>query len=215
MNTLKVLPFTVMTIQDITLGQFQEIYKINKSDLPTEEKLTELVAAISGKTTNEVEELSIPEFNKLSKQVQEVLSSPLPQSKPERTICGYGITYEPAKLTRGQYVTVNHFVSKDVVENCHYIMASLTYNTKTGKHEADKHSEIAEKLQDAKLVDIYPTCVFFCQLFADSMKSLENYLLRQLIQKGMNPMAATEAMTGLMNDLAGSIMPNRSQILRA
>ncbi len=203
-----------MTIHDITLGQFQEIYKINKSDLPDEEKLTELVSAISGKTANEVDNLTIPEFNTLAKQVTTILSTPLPESKPQRTICGYGITYEPAKLTRGQYITVNHFVSKDTVENAHYILASITYDLKTNKHEAEKHSEIAEKLQDAKLAEVLPACVFFCKLFTASMKGLENYLIRKLVSKGMKPKIAVEIMKDSMKGLDGFITQSRSQTLK-
>ena len=47
----------------MTLGQFQEIYKISRSDIDEEDKMTEMVAAMTGRTPNEVDSLSIPEFN--------------------------------------------------------------------------------------------------------------------------------------------------------
>ena len=200
-----------MTLSEITVGQFQELWKINKSDLDPEEKLTEMVAAISGKTTNEVDQLTVPEFNKLAKEVKEILSQPLPDSKPPKTLCGYGITYEPARLNRGQYVTVLHFVKGDVVENCHLILASLTYDPKTGKHDSERHKEIAEQMQEAKLVDVYPATVFFCELFKVSMKSLQSYLVKELMTKGAKPGMAVEAVSSLMTGLDGFLMPSRSQ----
>lgn len=204
----------MITLDTITVGQFQEIYKISKSDIDSEEKLTEMVSVLSGKPVSEVEEMPLTEFNNLAKQIQEVLRQPLPTKKPQQKINGYGITYEPAKLNRGQYVTVSHFMSKDVVENCHLILASLTYNPKTGKHESDKHAEIAEKMQDAKLADVYPATVFFCQLFADSMMALEDYLTRQLVKPGMNPMKVNQQIQLLMKDLGGFITQSRLPTLK-
>jgi len=200
-----------MTIETITLGQFQELHRISKSDMEIEDKETEMVAVITGKTVNEVELMTVPEFQTISREINQILQAPIPEAKASRTICGIGITYEPARLNRGQYVTVNHFTSKDVIENAHNILAAISYDTKTGKHEADKHADIAERLQDAKLVDVLPTCLFFCQLFESSMKGLQNFLIQKLIAKGVKPMTAYQTITTSIQGLGGFITQNRSQ----
>jgi len=176
--------------------------------------MTEMVSVLSGKTVSEVEAMTIPDFNKLAKEISEELKKPLPEGKPLKHIKGHAINYEPAKLSRGQYITVQHFIKGDIIDNAHLILASLTYNEKTKKHEADKHSKIAEELQGAELTDVLPSCVFFCNLFAASIRSLENYLLKDLLSKGMRPEIALQQMTTLMNGLDGYTMLSRSQTLK-
>ena len=198
----------------LTLGQFQEIWRIHKSDIQDEEKLTEMVAVLSGKSPNEVDQLTIPEFNKLAAQVKEILSQEFKTDKPQRELCGYGVCYEPAKLSRGQYVTLMHFMKGDVVENAHLILASITYNLKTKKHESDKHQEIAEALQDAQVSEVLPVCFFFSKLFVDSMSSLKSYLVAEMMKKGMSPRIALDYLTTLMDGLDGFITPKEWQSLR-
>lgn len=191
------------------LVQLQKIYRINKSELPEEDKMTEMVACLSGKSTEEVEELLLPDFNKLASQVRDALANEIPVQKPKKVICGHGITYEPSKLNRGQYITVNHFMGKDVIENAHLILASISYNPKTGKHEDEKHEEIAKDFLEADMTDVLAACVFFCQLFESFIKSLRSYLVKESTWK--MSLKQREAMTVLMKDLAGFTMLSRSQ----
>lgn len=199
----------------MTLGQFQEIYKIHKSDIDREDKMTESVAILSGKTVREVEAMPVPEFNKLAKEVRDSLTKPVNIGKPEREILDYGICYEPAKLTRGQYVTLQHFLQGDWYENAHLILASITYNPKTGEHEADKHQEIAERLAGVEVEYILPSCVFFCQLYENSMTGLGSYLVKELRKAVRDPKDLATALSALTNALDGFTMLNRSQISRA
>ena len=194
----------------LTLGRFQEIYKISKSDLEDEEKMTEIVACMSGMTVAEAEALPYIDFNTKAREAKEILSANIPETKPKKQLAGWGITYEPANLTRGQYVTVQHFMSGDPIENAHLILASISYDLKTKKHQEDKHLEIAEKFQELDMADILPSCVFFCQLFAASMKGLQNFLARELKKKGKNP----KAVASLINALGGIITQNRLQTSR-
>lgn len=202
-----------MTLQDISVGMFQELWKINKSEIDVEEKMTEMVAVLSNKTTNEVDSMTIPEFNVLAKQVQDILSEPLPNNKPPKKLCGYSICYEPGKLTRGQYITVLHFMKGDIIENCHFILASLALDD-DGKHPSDQHNSIAEAMQAAKLVDIYPACLFFCDLFKVSMESLQSFLVKELMEKGAKPATAIQAISDLMSGLDGFTMLSKSQTLK-
>lgn len=199
---------------NLTLGQFQEIFAIQKSEMNEEDKMTEMVAAVTGKSVHDVEEMPIMEFNKLSKQVVKHLSEPLPEGKPKRILAGVGITYEPTKLNRGQYITVNHFMGKNIIENAHNILAALSYNPKSGKHEPDKFKEIAESFQDVAIADVLPSCLFFCNLYGTFMKTLESYLAAQMMMKGVPMKEAKEAMKILTTVSDGFIMQSRSQTLK-
>lgn len=201
-------------MEDLTLGQFQEILYLQKSDISEDEKMTEMVAILLRKSVKEVDEMPVLVFNQQAKIINEYLRMSLPDDSPKRIINGVGITYEPAKLNRGQYVTVNHFISKDIIDNAHNILAALSYNPKTGNHEPDKFSETAALLQDAPMRDVVSTCLFFCNLYAASMKALKNFLAAELIMKKVPKKKAIEAVEGLMTALDGYTTQSRSQTLR-
>jgi hypothetical protein len=190
-------------MKELTLGQFQEITALQKSNQSEEDKMTEMVAILTWKSPREVEDMNIVDFNKSAQEVIAYLSTPLPEEKPSRIINGVGITYEPAKLNRGQYITVNHFIKQDVIANAHNILAALSYNVKTGQHEPDRFSEIAESLQSAPMRTAVATCLFFCNLYAASMKTLKNFLEEEMTKKGMSRAKIQEEMNHLMTVLDG------------
>lgn len=190
----------------ITLGQFQEIHKLQKADMDMEEKTTEMVAVVAGKTANDIEEMSLIEFNKLANKVVELLQKPIPQGKPQPLIAGYPITYEPAKLTRGQYVTLAHFMKMDVVENAHNIMASLV-------HDGD-HQEIADKMQKEPMENILPACVFFCELYKTSILGLRSFLVKEMLKKKIPMRKCQEMLKDLTTGLDGFTMQKEWQTSR-
>jgi hypothetical protein len=192
------MPIRTFYSMVITLGQFQEIHKLQKAEMDLEEKTTEMVAVLAGKTIKEIEDMPVPEFNKLSTKVIEVISKPIPIGKPQPTIAGYRITYEPAKLTRGQYVTLMHFMKMDVVENAHNIMAALV--------NEENHSEIADKMQAEPMETIYPACVFFCELYKTSILGLRKYLVKEMLKKKIPMKKCQEMLADLTNGLDGFTM---------
>lgn len=190
-------------MKELTLGQFQEITGLQKSNQSEEDKMTEMVAILTWKSPREVDEMNIVDFNRAAQEVITSLSAPLPEEKPSRIINGVGITYEPSKLNRGQYITVNHFIKQDVISNAHNILAALSYNVKTGQHEPERFTEIAELLQSAPMRTVVSTCLFFCNLYAASMKTLKNFLEEEMTKKGMSRAKIQEEMNHLMTVLDG------------
>jgi len=190
-------------MKELTLGQFQEITALQKSNQSEEDKMTEMVAILTWKSPREVDEMNIVDFNRAAQEVITSLSAPLPEEKPSRIINGVGITYEPSKLNRGQYITVNHFIKQDVISNAHNILAALSYNVKTGQHEPERFTEIAELLQSAPMQTVVSTCLFFCNLYAASMKTLQNFLEEEMTKKGMSRETIQKELTHLMTVLDG------------
>jgi hypothetical protein len=190
-------------IEEITVGQYQELYAIQKSDLDELDKITESVSVLSGKTIRELDEMPVIEFNKLSQKLTEALSREIPKTNPKKFIeCEksvYGICYEPSKLNRGQYVTALHFMGGDIISNCHLIIASITYNPKTKKHESENHALIAEDIKSAKFIDVYAACVFFCNLLKNSIYSLRGYLEKEASRKGVNKEKVQKVLTDLFS----------------
>lgn len=205
-------------IEEITVGQYQELYAIQKSDLDELDKITESVSVLSGKTARELDEMPVVEFNKLASKLNEALSCDLPKTNPKKFIeCEksvYGLYYEPSQLNRGQYVTVLHFMNGDVISNCHLIMASITYNPKTKKHEAEKHTSIAEDIKSAKFIDVYAACVFFCSLLKNSINSLQGFLEKETSRKGVKKEIVRRVLMDLLIVMDGFTQPKGLQTLK-
>jgi hypothetical protein len=79
-------------MKELTLGQFQEITALQKSNQSEEDKMTEMVAILTWKSPREVDEMNIVDFNRAAQEVITSLSAPLPEEKPSRIINGVGIT---------------------------------------------------------------------------------------------------------------------------
>jgi hypothetical protein len=207
---------------DITVGQFQMLYRISKDEgLHYLDKVTESVAVLSGKTVRQVEDMDMQEFNKLATRVTEILTKEI-VSEPKRVLKVngkmYGITYEPAKLRAGQYIEIQHFLQGDFIENLHYILASLTYPVKKtlfglrkGKNNSMNHEQISFDMQDVKMIDAYSACVFFCEVLKVSIEGLRDYLAKET---GMKKQEIQELLTGFTQSMDGLIQPNKLQTLR-
>ncbi len=196
--------------------QYQELYRIAKSEVDEMEKVTESVAVLTGKTTREVDEMPVTEFNRLANQATQELQveiKPDPQKSFDVNGKKYYLLYEPGKLTRGQYVTLQHFLQMDVIENCHYLLACLTYDPKTKKHESDKLEEIAQDILDADFKVVYSACLFFCQLFTAFISSMWVYLEKEM-RGAMTKKEMSVLLTGFKSVMDGFAMPKRTQSLK-
>lgn len=206
-------------IEKLTVGQYQDIYKVHKSDMDELDKLTEFVAILTGKTNREVEDMPMPEFKRLSTEISTLLNQSEFKARPKRfmNVNGkwWGITYEPKYLRTGQYLEIQHFTKGDIVDNLHLLMASLVYpikktwfGKKPGKNDSSKHEQVAYEMKDALFVDVYSACVFFCQLLRDSISVLTPFLMKEF--KRLNLPERT--LTDLMTSMDGFMQQNRWQI---
>ncbi len=206
------MPFTHMKVL-----QYQELYRIAKSEIDEMDKVTESVAVLTGKTTRQVDEMPVTEFNKLATEAINSFKEEIsPKAEKSFEVNGrtYYLLYEPGKLTRGQYVTLQHFLQMDVVENCHYILAALTYDKKTGKHDSDRLQEIADDILDADFKVVYSSCLFFCKLFTYSISNLRGYLGREMKKKGMRKEEVNQLLKNFKSVMDGFTMPKESQSLK-
>lgn len=215
----------MVTLSTLTVGQFQALYAVQKSSQDELDKITDCVAILTGKTSAEVDDMPLSEFNAISAQIRQVFSQPMPEAKAKQIIKAngkeYGITYEPGKLRAGQYVEYQGWIQGDLVDNLHMIMASLSYPVKRfgwlkrkGKNDSANHEQVANDFKEAKFIDVYAACLFFCELLKGSIKALEGFLAKEL--KGtMSRKEVKELVTDLLNSLDGFTPRNKSQTLRA
>lgn len=215
----------MVTLSTLTVGQFQALYAVQKSSQDELDKMTDCVAILTGKTSAEVDDMPLSEFNAISAQIRQVFSQPMPEAKAKQIIKAngkeYGITYEPGKLRAGQYVEYQGWIQGDLVDNLHLIMASLSYPVKRywfikrkGKNDSSNHEQVANDFKEAKFIDVYAACLFFCELLKGSIRALEGFLAKHL-RGTMSRKEVKQLVTDLLNSLDGFTPRNKSQTLRA
>jgi len=206
------------TLQTITVRQFQEILSIQRSSMDAEDKLIQCMCVLTGKTEREVEDMTLPEFNKKGAELAKIFSQNFPDQKPPRymTIAGkmYGITYNPRNLAWHQYVEIQTWIGQNMIANMHKIVASLVYPVsgvlkRKGKNDPAKHPEIAEGVLDCRYLDVHSIAVFFSLLWNNSIKALAHSLTSRKEKMTTKEKEAIRTLLTSVSD--GSIIPGRSQ----
>jgi len=212
----------------MTILQFQQLYFIAQSTDNNIDKSVKMVGAITGKTPEQVDKMSMAKFNYLCARINnqfEVLSKKLHNGKPVKLIrIGtrfYSINYEVAKkpFNAGKYVEGLTF-GKDVIANLHKIMATLATpvcfsfrKMKFVPYEMD-HEAIATDMERANFNAAYHAAVFFYTFYRVSMQITLPYLVKELEKKGVKREKAEGILTSSLQILDGFITPKWCQNLK-
>lgn len=210
----------MLSWQNITVQQFQDVYRLSENkNLDDMQRLEKVIAILFDKTEKQVEEMTIAEFTDYSKQCAFMLNTREIPGKPVKYIKingrRYFIEHHPkklmAKMRHRQYVESIHF-SDDMIGNIHYLMASLVQPVKwlfiKKKNTANKHEAIASDMLHARFIDVYHTSVFFCKLYRGSIAAIKDYLKDEMTKMNMN----TEAM--IVQQALQNVMDGFSQQAR-
>lgn len=174
-------------LDNLTIGQYQALYLNSKSKDDEEDKKTQAVAIATGKTPRQIDEMPMHEFQVLSHSVviayekAKLNAHPIPFLKSGKRI--YEINYIPASYRYAQFVECQTWLKSDIIENMHNILASISNPVRRflwlklpGKNDSRNHEMIAEDFKGVRFKEAYGCIVFFCKVFAASMKGLEGYL---------------------------------------
>lgn len=213
------------TFEQLTVGQYQELYKISKLNIDDIDKETQFVGVITGKSDREVGEMTLPDYVKAKNTIIDIFERAKLTYDPQKTVKingkRFGICYEPSKLSGGQYITIQHWMQGDVVENMHLIMASIVYPVKRFWYGlrslppvTEDHSKNAEGIKDLPFLAVWSACVFFCNLLNHSINNLQDFLMKSLLKKGMKRNQASSLLMGLQNSMAGYTTLNELPILK-
>lgn len=206
-------------IDNLTVGQYQELYNIHTSQDDDIDKAVASIALITGKPRWEVEELPLGQFTRISKEISLLFSNPQIKTKVVKYVRvngkKYAVILDARKLKYGQYVDLQHFLKGNMIENLHKLMACLLVPVKysplniKGKYDGENHEKIAEGVQLLKFSEVHSTCVFFSKVWNNSIKAIEGYLIKEMM-KEMKTRNLPEIITttDLQNYLAGYTMPS-------
>lgn len=206
----------------ITVQQFQQIYALTKDpDYGELERSEKLICILHDMTDHEVSEMNIVDFKKLASTCYFALDIDTLPGKPVRTLKAngkkYGINYSISKMKHRQYVESVHFGEKPI-ENMHLIMASIvqpiSFFGKWKKNESTMHKEIANDLLQARLIDVYHSCVFFCKLYRNLIYNIKPFLIKGMMEAGLPEEQAVQALTISQSITGGCIAHEKWQHLK-
>lgn len=203
-----------MTWKDVTVWQWIQLQNL----LQKTEGLTELdiavksLAILTDQTENQIDSLSVKDLNKQLLKIK-FITETAPQPKPVDFIKlknkRYRCLYDVRKLPYSRYLETKYF-GADTVLNLHKIGASMVMpmkktwrGWKLAKYDASKHDEYSQDLLEAPFEQLYGSIVFFCQTFADSIRSLADYFKEDLMAKGMTTREAEIVIATLCESMDG------------
>lgn len=131
-----------MTWKNITLGKYQQIEAINKTDLPEIDKVLHTACIVYDKTEYEIDNEKPVKVVKMISKIQSIFETPL-NAKACARIGKYDINYDVSKITFGQYIELSFFIANGIEKNIHYILATMA-NRWMRKHTTRDHREKAE-----------------------------------------------------------------------
>jgi len=214
-----------MTWNDLTVEQFQQIYRYcNRKDIEEFEKLEGIISIMYNLTFEQIQELSMTDFNFKAKEVGFLLNQDEfigdPNGIPLKYIKANGktyfVNYEIKKMKYRQYVETMHY-QNDPILNLHLIMASIVQPVKWGfrrENKAEDHAKIAQDILKAKMSDVYKSCVFFCKLYLTLIHNSKDYLITEMTTKGLTESEAINSLNASLEIMAGFIRHENWQPLK-
>lgn len=214
-----------MKWSDVTLWQYQQIQNLfaKKGDDTELDIAVKALAILTDRTEAQIDSLSIADLKEQLKTI-EFINTDKPEPKPQDYIKvgkkKYRCIYDVRKMPYARYIETKYF-GVDVTNNLHKIAASMIMpmkwtwrGWKLAKYDASKHDEYAQDLLSAPFEAVYGSVVFFCQVFADSIMNLKDYLKEEMIKSGMNPVEAEMTIRDLCDSMDGYTRLRSSVILK-
>ena len=209
-----------MTWNELTVWQYQQIYPIvtkPEKDWTNLDVESKLVGIIYNLTDTQVDSLTIQQFNNL-RGTLDFLDNKI-EGKPVKytQVNGkrYRFVYDVQQMKAARYIESKVF-STDLISNLHKLAASMVMPQKKtwygkwvdDKYDAAKHSEYAADLQASNFIHIYHSVVFFYQVYRNWIEVTKDYLVTEMMSKGLTREVADQVVQTLCETLDGNIAPN-------
>lgn len=122
---------------EITLNEFIQLTQIIQSEIPEDYQLSNIVSVLTGRTLQEIENLPLSEYKKLTSQLEFLNTTP--QRKETHLDCYEinGITYDLkadlSSLTTAQYIDYLNYSKEDPIDqtkilSCFLVPTNHSYN---------------------------------------------------------------------------------------
>lgn len=207
-----------MNWKDINVFQWQQLNNLFINGKETNElDLAVKAAAICyNLTEHEIDSLPLSDLSPLLKQINFIHEDLKPQPQKYIQIKGkrYKCVYDVRKIPAARYIETKHF-GQDVNGNLHKIAACMVmpmkrtlFGWKVAKYDASKHEEYAQDMLEAPITAVLGSVVFFYLLYKNWIKTSKDYLVKEMMTKGITKYQAEVLYQALCTTMDGYIKLN-------
>lgn len=176
-----------MKWEDITINQYKAISKIDLNQSNEIDSIIDLLVAVTGKTSEEILDMPMDEFNILTKELDFLKEVIKPRMKSDKYIVDgkeYRLTANAKSMTAGQYIDYTTTLQADP-ENFGMICATILVPKGKKYGEGYDPLEISEVFnKHFKMVDVMGVSFFFLKtseaLMQATLCSLNRKLKKEL-----------------------------------
>jgi hypothetical protein len=207
-----------MNWSNVTVFQYQQINDIyaNSKDLTDLDLSIKVTSILKNMTEHQIDSLPVKELGPLLESIAFVHEEIQPQAVDRIKINGrvYKCIYDVRNIPAARYIESKHF-SSDVMGNLHKIFACMVipqkktwFGWKDDKYDASKHSDYAQDILEAPIVNVLGSVVFFYQVYRLWIKNSKDYLVNQMMEQGVERKKAEEVHQVLCTIMDGYTKPN-------
>ena len=202
--------------QEITLWQYQQIIPImTKPDKDWTEIDVDykLISILTGMTQYQIDSLPLEDLKKERTKLKFLKENITGKPVKYIEVNGrrYRVIYNVKDMPFARYIESKVF-GKDVVSNLHKISASMIMPQKRnwlGKwvddiYDASKHEMYAMDMQEANYVHVYHSLVFFYQVYRNWIEVSQDYMVKEMMEKGMTMEEAQTIVSLLCQSMDGT-----------
>ena len=168
-------------------------------------------------TMHQVDSLPVDQLKPMLQQVAFIHDEIKPQPSKYIQVNGkrYRCIYDVRKMPSARYIE-SKFFDQDRIGNLHKLAACMVMPQKRNwlgmwvddTYDASKHAEYSEDMLAAPITAILGSVVFFYQVYTNWIKSSKDYLINQMILRGMSKYQAEKTYIHLCDIMDGYIRPN-------
>lgn len=208
-----------MTWKDINVFQYQQITDLftNSKDLNDLDLAVKATAIVMDLTEHQIDSLPVDKLKALLEDVKFLHEEIKPEAVKHIQVNGhrYRCIYDVRQMPAARYIESKYF-DMDRIGNLHKLAACMIIPQKRNwlgmwvddKYDASKHAEYAEDMLAAPIVNVLGSVVFFYQVYNNWIRSSKDYLIREMVMKGMSKYQAEKVYIHLCELMAGFIKPN-------
>ena len=185
----------ITNYNQLSIKQFLTCKRISEMEQDPIMRKVKMLAEISGKSEDEIEDLPISELKKQLEefnQIETLTGNKKVKMKFKVKGRRFEVIWKQQELTASQFIDSTFFTkdSTDLVNQIHNILAAIcverTWYGKRKTYDGSKHKEIADLFyNEMKIATAYPIMLFFCKYFEALQVSIETCLMEELKEMNM------------------------------
>lgn len=162
------------SFNEITISQYQQVFKIHHSDLEVEDREAQIISLLSGETIEKVEKLPLSKFKEVVRSLSFLYNSNLLPKELKPFVVSGATIYKPwlklDELQTAQFVDLKTFQSRGtVIENFHLLLACIytpvNWLGKQKEYDPKIHAKVAQDMLNVKVGEVSGTLFFYSNVF--------------------------------------------------